>query len=86
VGLLDQSQLDYYAGLDGGLLGCYRRRGFEVLHHPIADHMCCSPGLVLPAIRADCLAAKKPVLNYCSAEIDRTGVVVDYIRTALVVR
>ncbi len=80
VCLLDESQLDLYRDVPGGLLQTYRRAGMAVGHVPVKDHQ-------TPPIPADQLieveqlysALPKPLLIHCSAGIDRTGAALEHI-------
>jgi protein-tyrosine phosphatase len=76
--LLDAEQLDYYRQLPGGLLPYYQRNGLEVTHLPTADHRPVSDRTLIDALKwfaEDDRAA----LVHCSAGIERTGAVIQYI-------
>lgn len=78
--LLDDSQLDYYAGIEGGLLGAYRDVGFDLIHIPTEDHK--DPPLDIDEIQEigrHYEEAQKPVLIHCSAGCSRTGLAVECI-------
>jgi hypothetical protein len=83
---LDEDQLGYYSDLEGGLLAAYGRAGFDVVHKPVIDHLVPPvPHQLLPAIYASFHAARKPAVVHCSAGIDRTGSVIDFIQFAAAV-
>jgi len=79
--LLDDAQLEYYRQVGaGGLLSRYHAAGFAVIHRPVADHQ--RPAVsdeLLQRIAADFLAAELPLLIHCSAGMDRTGAVIEYL-------
>ncbi len=80
--LLAEEQLAYYNSVPNGLLEYYRSQGFEVIHHPVQDHLKPPiPPECLPMICADYRSAAKPVLVHCSAGMDRTGGVVSCIES-----
>ena len=74
-------KLSYYEKLgEGGLLKRYSDENFTVIHRPIKDHL--SPPVpkeILERISSDFLTAELPMLVHCSAGIDRTGAVIDYL-------
>jgi hypothetical protein len=78
--LLDEAELAYYRTVPGGLLGCYQRTGFTVVHRPVNDHQAPPvPNDVLPVIYCDFKAGQKPVLVHCSAGQDRSQAVAAYV-------
>jgi protein tyrosine/serine phosphatase len=85
--LLDDRHLSMYADCAGGtgLLEAYRQAGFVVGHVPVQDHK--SPPL--SQVEMDQAlewigSLPKQVLVHCSAGVDRTGAVVERIRTLCV--
>ncbi len=80
--LLAVDHLRLYEGaFPGGLLEAYRKAGFEVSHIPIGDHR--KPPLTERQLRRVLRHFKhlpKPVLVHCSAELDRTGAAVAFIK------
>ena len=86
--LLTEDQLAYYRRITGGLLTYYCRQGFNIVHIPVIDPAHDPRGWDdLERRLADVYAAfdrlPKPVLVRCSADVDRTGRAVDYIRQQL---
>jgi len=73
--------LSYYEQLgEGGLLKRYRDEDFKVIHRPVKDHLSPPvPDEILERISSDFLTAELPMLVHCSAGIDRTGAVIDYL-------
>jgi protein tyrosine phosphatase (PTP) superfamily phosphohydrolase (DUF442 family) len=82
--LLAEDQLTLYEGLPGGLVGYYRSAGLEVRWIPVRDHLV--PPIPDSQIERSWQAYRelpKPVLVHCSAGVDRTGRVVEYIQSRL---
>ena len=83
VCLLSDEQLGFYEGLgEGGLIGAYEARGLAVRHYPVEDYD--SPPVptpVLQQIQEDFPEMAPPVLVHCSAGVDRTGAVLDWLAT-----
>lgn len=79
--LLSHEQLNYYRQLgEAGLIGRYRCAGFKVIHRAVEDHQTPPvPDDLLKQTAIDFCTAELPFLVHCSAGIDRTGAVVNYL-------
>ncbi len=79
--LLDDAHLAYYASiLPDGLLGAYRQAGFAVIHRPVRDHQW--PYVsdeTLALVFSDVLNAAAPILVHCSAGMERSPAVCEYL-------
>lgn len=67
-------------GPNRNLTDYYRDQGFDVTHFPVLDHQ--QPPLSETELRQVVVEydrLSKPVLVHCSAGIDRTGMVVNYL-------
>ena len=74
-----KDELRYYRGI-GGLLRYYRRNGFNVYNYAVSDYQLPPvPHGLLRKIGAEFDIMEKPVLVHCSAGVDRTGSVIDYL-------
>ena len=82
--LLEDAQLDRYyirGGIDlheGGLLGYYASRGFDVRHRSLTDYQRPSQ-IAIEEVFGWFKEMEKPVLIHCSASIDRTTPVAGFI-------
>ena len=83
VCLLNAWELKEYYGRHGiDLLGFYRRKGFKVASIPVSDYA--DPPLgpdELAQIDSAMAELPSPWLIHCSAGIDRTGTVIDYLES-----
>ena len=81
--LLSEPELWQNYGFNGlDLLACYRSHGFQVGHVPLPDEVeptLCPRDFLQIRITLSQLAA--PYLIHCSAGIDRTGAVIEFIRS-----
>ncbi len=79
--LLDDTQLGYYGQLDTeGLVGAYRQAGFAVIHRPVRDHQW--PYVsdeTLALVVSDVRSATAPILVHCSAGMERSPAVCEYL-------
>ncbi len=79
--LLDDTQLAYYSQLGSdGLIGVYREAGFAVVHRPVRDHQ--RPYVsdeTLALVFSDVLNAAAPILVHCSAGMERSPAVCEYL-------
>lgn len=86
--LLDDEHLHLYNDLPAGLLDYYRQNGFAVVHLPVRDpaHHPEGQKTLEENLEKAWQAFQDlpgPVLVHCSAGIDRTGRVIEYIRSRL---
>jgi len=82
--LLTRDQLDLYIHLPVGLLESYAKAGFTVIHWPITDPAYDGIGWKELDSQKDQIyleyqKAEKPVLIHCSAGMDRSPKIAEYI-------
>ena len=78
--LLSNEELEYYKNIEGGLLGEYKKAGFNVVHIPVKDHK--YPYLnveELEQVRQSFDKLEKYVLIHCSAGVDRTNFAIRHL-------